>query len=308
MKHLLIYLAAILFSLSSSAQDAPSSAQDVPSSAQDVPSSALDAPSSAQDASSTALNTPSSSPSPSSPDVGVSDGFAAGIPSKSEADSAYANEDFIAAARIYRLLLDSCGGSAQLYYNLGNCYFRQDSVARAILCYERARLLDPSDDDIRFNLEMARAKTVDRVMPASEMFFVSLFHRMVLSLSIQTWAWLGLLSFLLMLCAIAAYFFLPTLAGKKVGFTAAVISLLICLFANIAAYQQLHQLENRGSAVIMTSSAVVKSTPSTSGTDLFILHEGTRVEIEDDTMNEWVEIRMSDGKEGWLQRSEIEII
>ncbi|MBQ8938244.1 MAG: SH3 domain-containing protein, partial [Bacteroidaceae bacterium] len=88
----------------------------------------------------------------------------------------------------------------------------------------------------------------------------------------------------------------------------AVISLLICLFANIAAYQQLHQLENRSSAVIMTSSAVVKSTPSPSGTDLFILHEGTRVEIEDDTMNEWVEIRMSDGKEGWLQRSEIEII
>lgn len=227
---------------------------------------------------------------------------------KALADSAYAHEDFIQAARLYQQLLDSCGSSAQLYYNLGNCYYRQDSIARAILCYERARLLDPTDDDIRFNLEMARAKTVDRVMPASEMFFVSLFHRLVLSLSLHTWTWIGLLSFLLMLCAIAAYFFLPMVTGKKVGFTVAIVALLVCVFANVAAYLQLHQLENRTNAVIMSSSVVVKSTPSQSGTDLFILHDGTRVEIEDNTMKEWVEIRMSDGKEGWIQRSDIEVI
>ena len=86
---------------------------------------------------------------------------------KALADSAYAHEDFTKAAQIYTQLLDSCGSSAQLYYNLGNCYYRQDSIARAILCYERARLLDPADDDVRMNLEMARAKTVDRVMPSS---------------------------------------------------------------------------------------------------------------------------------------------
>ena len=225
---------------------------------------------------------------------------------KALADSAYAHEDFTKAAQIYTQLLDSCGSSAQLYYNLGNCYYRQDSIARAILCYERARLLDPADDDVRMNLEMARAKTVDRVMPVNEMFFVALFHRLVLSLSLQTWAWLGLLTFLLMLCAIAAYFFLPTLAGKKAGFTVAVIALLVCVFANLAAYQQLHQLENRTSAVIMSSSVVVKSTPSQTGTDLFILHEGTRVEIDDNSMKEWVEIQMNDGKQGWIRRADIE--
>lgn len=230
------------------------------------------------------------------------------LPTKAEADSAYASEDFQTAAEYYQLLLDSCGGSAQLYYNLGNCYYRLDSIARAILNYERARLFDPSDDDIRFNLEMARAKTVDRVMPASEMFFVAMFHRIVLSQSLQIWAWLGLLTFIVMLVAIAAYVFLPTLHGKKAGFTIAVISLIVCIFANVAAFQQLHQLENRSSAVIMSSSVVIKSTPSQAGTDLFILHEGTRVEIEDNSMKEWVEIRMSDGKEGWLQRSDIEII
>lgn len=230
------------------------------------------------------------------------------LPLKSDADSAYAHEDFVKAAEIYKTLLAANGGSAQLYFNLGNAYYRQDSIARAILYYERARLLDPSDDDIRFNLEMARSKTVDRVMPANDMFFVSLFNNLVRQLSIHTWTWIAILCFILLLAAFAAYLFLPSLAGKKTGFTVAIIALLVCIFANIAANQQLHQMENRTNAVIMAPSVVVKSTPSTSGTDLFILHEGTRVGIVDDTMNEWMEIRMNDGKQGWIHRSEAEVI
>lgn len=231
-----------------------------------------------------------------------------GLVDKADADSAYASENYELAVSLYRQLLDSCGGSAQLYFNLGNCYYRQDSIAQSILCYERARLLDPSDDDVRFNLEMARSKTVDRVMPGNEMFFVSLYRSLVLSLSLATWTWLAVLAFILMLVSIAAYLFMPTLTGKKVGFTLAVVLLLVCIFANIAANQQLHQLENHENAVIMSPSVVVKSTPSASGTDLFILHEGTRVKIADDSMNEWVEIVMNDGKEGWLQRTDIEVI
>lgn len=159
------------------------------------------------------------------------------LPTKAEADSAYAHEDFVAAAHKYQALLAANGGSAQLFFNLGNAYYRQDSIARAILCYERARLLDPSDDDIRFNLEMARSKTVDRVMPGSEMFFVSVFRNIVLSLSLSTWTWLAIITFVLMLMSIASYLFLPTLGGKKAGFTLAVVSLLVCVFANLAAYQ-----------------------------------------------------------------------
>ncbi len=276
MKRISLYIAAFLLTVCTSAQDAPLASLVPDSVSRDTIVEAA---------------TPDLSPT-----------------AKADADSAYAHEDFQKAAELYSQLLECYGGSAQLYFNLGNCYYRQDSIARAILCYERARLLSPADDDIRFNLEMARAKTVDRVMPASEMFFVSLFHRLVLSFSLQTWAWLGLLMFIAMLCALAAYFFLPTLTGKKVGFYVAIVTLLICIFANIAAYQQLHKLEYRSNAVIMSSSVVVKSTPSQSGTDLFILHEGTRVEIKDNTMREWVEIQMSDGKEGWMERSDLEVI
>lgn len=300
MKRLIPYIAALIWALPLQAQDNTSVAA-TPSApnASSVPSD-MSADSQEADVSAEALSSVSGEASARP--------LSLPLPTKAEADSAYVQEDYATAAQFYQMMIDSCGGSAQLYYNLGNCYYRQDSIARAILNYERARLLDPSDDDIRFNLEMARAKTVDRVMPANEMFFVSLFHRLVLSFSLQTWSWLGLLTFLLMLAAIAAYFFLPTLSGKKIGFTVAIVALLISLFANLAAYQQLHHMEDRDNAVIMSSSVVVKSTPSQAGTDLFILHEGTRVEIKDDTMNDWVEVQVSDGKAGWISRSDIEII
>ena len=228
--------------------------------------------------------------------------------SKAAADSAYANEDYMKAAEIYRSLVDSLGESAVLYFNLGNCYYRQDSIARAILYYERARLLDPTDDDLAFNLEMARTKTVDKVAPANDMFFVTLYHSIVLSLTVRGWKILGIFAFVLMLIGIAVYLFAPALSYKKFGFTSAVVLLMICIFANIAAAQQRSQINHRTGAVLMTPSAVVKSTPSSSGTDLFILHEGTHVEIVDNSMKDWVEVRMSDGKEGWLRRIEIEVI
>lgn len=235
-------------------------------------------------------------------------GTAKSVPTKAAADSAYAHERYADAARIYRQLISAQGESAQLYYNLGNCYYRQDSVARAVLYYERALLLNPSDRDTRFNLDMARSKTVDRVLPASEMFFVTSYHSLVLSMSVQQWAVLALMAFVLMLIGVALYLFARRLTLKKVGFSAAVILLIVCIFANIAAYNQLRHINHRTGAVIMAPSAVVKSTPSNSGTDLFILHEGTRVEIIDDTMREWLEVRLSDGKQGWLRRAEMEVI
>lgn len=228
--------------------------------------------------------------------------------SKAAADSAYAQENYTEAAQIYQALIDSLGESAVLYYNLGNCFFRQDSIARAILNYERARLLDPTDDDLAFNLEMARTKTVDKVAPANDMFFVTLFRSLVLSMTVRGWKMLGICAFVLMLVGAAVYLFAPALTAKKIGFTAAVLLLIICIFANIAAAQQRSQVQHRTGAILMAPSAVVKSTPSASGTDLFILHEGTHVQIVDDSMRDWVEVQMSDGKEGWLQRNEIEVI
>ena len=227
---------------------------------------------------------------------------------KADADSAYAQEQFAKAAKMYEQLLRENGESAQLYYNLGNAYYRQDKVALAILNYERAALFDPGDADIRFNLQMARAKTIDKVVPESEMFFVTTFRSIVLSMSVDQWAWLAVVCFLLTLVCIALYLFLPELWAQKTCFFLAIIFLLVCVLANVAAYQQRKQIADRQNAIIMVPSVVVKSTPSESGTDLFILHEGSRVKVVDASMKDWCEIRMADGKEGWMQKDKMEII
>lgn len=227
---------------------------------------------------------------------------------KAEADSAYAAEEFERAAFLYRSLIAQNGESAEIYYNLGNCYYRQDSLARAILYYERARLFDPADADIRMNLDLARAKTVDKVVPQTELFFVTAYRRLVLALSARSWALCGWITFALMLVGFGIYLFVPRVVLQKTAFTVAILSLLVCIVANVAAFNQRSQILERSGAVIMSPSAVIKSTPSASGTDLFILHEGTHVEITDNTMRDWVEIRMADGKAGWLERSTIEVI
>ncbi|MBO4906450.1 MAG: SH3 domain-containing protein [Bacteroidaceae bacterium] len=229
-------------------------------------------------------------------------------PSKALADSAYTAEDYQLAASLYSALLAENGESAMIYYNLGNSYFRMDSLGRAILNYERALLLDPADTDIRFNLQLARSHTADKVTPVGEMFFVTWWKVLTLSLNVQTWGWMALATFVLMLAAIGLYIFVPSVAGRKIAFSAAIVMLLLCVVANIAAAQARQHLLNRTGAIVMHPSAVVHSTPSQSGKDLFILHEGTHVELLDDSMSDWIQIQMPDGKEGWISRNEIERI
>ena len=227
---------------------------------------------------------------------------------KQQADSAYAQEQYAEAATLYLSLVSDSAQSAYIYYNVGNCYYRMDSIAQAILYYERARLLNPADKDILTNLEMARLKTVDKVAPASEMVVVTFFRTLMLQMTVQGWAILGVVMFVLMLVALLGYFFLPSVAGRKVGFGVAVAALVVCLFANVSAFQLRHNIRNRTGAVVMSASAVVKSTPNHAGVDLFILHEGTTVQVVDDTMHDWVEIHMTDGKEGWIPRADVEKI
>lgn len=240
--------------------------------------------------------------------IGMATAMPATAQTREQADSAYTAEDYQLAAYIYKSLLAENGESSTIYYNLGNCYYRLDSIGRAILNYERALLLNPGDADTRFNLQMARSHTADKVMPAGEMFFVTWWHSLMLSLGVQTWGWLAITTFVLMLVAIGLFIFLPSVGGRKTAFGVAVAMLVVCIVANIAAAQARSHLLNRTSAIVMSPSAVIHSTPSKSGTDLFILHEGTHVELIDDSMSDWVLIQMADGKEGWISRDDIERI
>lgn len=231
----------------------------------------------------------------------------AGAITKANADSAYARQQYQQAIKDYEELLHD-GASAELYYNLGNAYYRTDNITRAVLNYERALLLSPGDGDIRFNLQMARSKTIDKITPESEMFFVTWYHALVNIMSVDGWARTALVSFALAIVLALAYLFSARIWVRKVGFFGGLAFIAVFILANLFAYQQRQELVNRTGAIIISSAVPVKSTPSKSGTDLFILHEGTKVEITDGTMRGWKEIRVADGKEGWIETSKIEII
>jgi tetratricopeptide (TPR) repeat protein len=233
--------------------------------------------------------------------------LAAQAVTKAEADSAYVQERYQQAAKDYEALLKQ-GVSADLYYNLGNCYYRMDQMTQAVLNYERALLLSPGDKDIRFNLQMARSKTIDKITPESEMFFVTWYRSLVNVMSVDGWARTALVALIVAIVLALFYLFSNRIWLRKIGFFGGIIALLLFLVGNLFAWQQKSNLTQRTGAIIIKSAVNVKSTPSKNGTDLYILHEGTKVTVTDSSMREWRKIRVADGKEGWLEVSEIEVI
>lgn len=226
---------------------------------------------------------------------------------KAEGDSAYMRNDYASAIQIYENLLKN-GEAAEVYYNLGNSYYKADDIAKAILNYERALLLQPGNADIRANLEIARSKTIDKVIPVPEIFFVAWTKSLINSLSVDAWAKLGVVFFILLLISLYLFFFSKQIAGKKAGFIGGIVFLVLVVLSNVFAAQQKNELTDRNAAIVLSPSVTVRSTPSESGTSLFILHEGRKVEIKDNTMREWKEIRLEDGKVGWVPASAVEVI
>ena len=226
---------------------------------------------------------------------------------KAEADSAYVRGQYQQAIAQYEALLKQ-GASADLYYNLGNAYYRTENIPEAVLNYERALLLSPGDRDIRFNLQIARSKTFDKIVPESEMFFVTWYRSLVSMMSVDAWARTALVALALTIILLLVYLFSERIWLRKAGFFGGVVLLLLFMGANIFAWQQKKDLLNRKGAIIFAPSVTVKSTPAANGTDLFILHEGTKVVITDGSMKEWKEIRLADGKEGWIESKHIRVI
>ena len=226
---------------------------------------------------------------------------------KAEGDSAYMRNDFAAAIEIYEALLQNAE-APEVYYNLGNSYYKSGDIARAILNYERALLLAPGNADIRANLEVAQAKTIDKVTPIPEIFFVAWTKSLINCLSVDAWAKCGILFFILFLVAVALFFFSKQASLKKGGFIGGIVFLILVVLSNVFASQQKAVLVNRNAAIVLVPSVTVRSTPSESGTSLFILHEGSKVELKDNSMREWKEIRLEDGKVGWVPTSSIEVI
>ena len=234
-------------------------------------------------------------------------GSSAKAVTKNNADTEYQKGNYQQAIRDYEEILKN-GESAEIYFNLGNAYYRTDNITKAVLNYERARLLSPGDDDINFNLQFARSKTIDKITPESEMFFVTWYKSLVNFTSVDNWAKTGILCIVLALLLVLLYLFGPQLMLRKIGFFGGLAFFVIFLLSNLFAFQQKQALDNRTGAIIISPSVNIKKTPAKNSADQFVLHEGTRVDIIDKGMTDWRCIRVGDGREGWIETKAIEEI
>lgn len=227
---------------------------------------------------------------------------------KAEADKLYNDGNYSEAAKTYESILANKGTSFEIYYNLGNCYYKMDVLSYAILNYERAHLLNPSDASVNQNLAYVRGKIVDKAVPESEMFFVSWWHSMVNITSIDNWLIVGISAFVLMLIGLLAFGFLSSIGIRRVGFYGAIFCFVVVVLADLCAYSQHLSLINRDTAIVISPSVTVKSSPSDGSTELFVIHEGSKIHILDSSMKEWAEVKYEEGKQGWISKKSFEII
>jgi tetratricopeptide (TPR) repeat protein len=197
--------------------------------------------------------------------------------------------------------------SASLDYNIGNGYFKINNIPGAILFYERALLLKPADEDARYNLQIARTLVVDKFNEIPDLFFIRWYNFVSLIFSTNLWAKISLTSFILFLAALSIYIYSARYSYKVAGFWIAVFFLILSVVSISFSARNRTLINNNANAIIFDPLVNGKSSPDKSGNDLFVLHEGTKVTVEDE-VGGWYEIRLSDGNKGWVPAKSLEKI
>ena len=223
------------------------------------------------------------------------------------ANKAYTDGLYTNALELYKQVLKEGYESPGLYYNIGNVYYKLNDFTSAILYYEKAKKLSPGNEDIAYNLKVADSKIADKIEPIPEMFYRRWYFSLARNFSTDTWAKTGIISFVLTLFFAALYFISRIITIRKLGFWLAISLFCISSLCFLFAYQDYLLVKNHDEAIIFTPTVTIKSSPDEKSIDLFVLHEGTKVELLDQIGN-WFEIRIANGSIGWLPSSSIERI
>jgi tetratricopeptide (TPR) repeat protein len=223
------------------------------------------------------------------------------------AGKAYSEGRFEQALVDYQSIVDLGVASADLYYNMGNAAFRSNKLGYAVLYYEKALKYDPSHQEARKNLSYVSQYKEDELEDVPELFIRTWIRHGYQLFSLRTWSSLAVFFFAVFLGSILIYIFSSRLSLKKTGFFTGLVALLFFVLSLAAAVNRNAEMVAPESAVVVMPSVVVKSSPSLSGTDLFVLHEGTKIRV-DDHVGSWTEIRISDGREGWIPSDALAMI
>lgn len=222
-----------------------------------------------------------------------------------DANRLYKKGDYKNAIDLYEKILNKDLESTALYYNLANSYYKLSKIPNAILNYERALLISPNNSDARYNLALARTHLVDKIDVIPDVFFIRWFKIFIGMFSSNTWAILSMI--FLFVTAIAFSVYKYVLKNKNFYIFIMFFSVLLAVCSVLFSYIQKSRLQNRDHAIVFTPVVNIKGSPSSDGVDLFLLHEGTKVEIIEEK-EDWVNIKLKDGMEGWIRLKTIQII
>ena len=219
-----------------------------------------------------------------------------------KANAFYSAQDYKQAISTYEQIFRTGHTSAKLYFNLGNAYFKTGDHNHAILNYERAKLLAPNDENIDFNLAFVNQYVVTKLEPLPQPFFMRWRNSVINRYPSNTWAHISIWSFILFLTLSGLFIFSRIVMIRRIAFISAIVMFVFSAFTFSFASKQKNKLAKHSSAIVFCPRATVKSAPSATSTDLFLIYEGLKVEIKD-SVGTWREIKLADGNEGWLQDS-----
>ena len=219
-----------------------------------------------------------------------------------KANKLYQEQNYEQALSNYQSILHTGLESSELYYNLGNTYYRMGRLGYAILNYEKAIKLSPSDEDIKYNLKIANAHSVDKIEELPQVFLIEWWNSLVMLFSVGGWSWITILVYISFITVIGVYYYFRNGSFQKAAFIAGTINLSILVIVTILFINRITKETGNEYGVLLENTANVKVSPDDKSNDAFIIHEGIKFVIED-KVNDWSKIKLNDGKIGWLNNN-----
>lgn len=221
-----------------------------------------------------------------------------------QATASYNEGEYTKAADNYLKILEGGEHSAELYFNLGNTYYKLNNIAPSIYYYEKALLLKPNDQDIKNNLAYAQNMTLDAIEPLPQTTISKIYKQLTSKLTFDQWAYVAIVFMMLFVCCYIGFYYFKFSTEKRIAFISSFIFLLFSLIAVILAYVQYSKFKSDQPAIVFAEEVGIKSEPNNRSQAIFTLHAGSKVHVLEQ-LNDWKKIQINDGKTGWLLADDI---
>jgi len=224
-----------------------------------------------------------------------------------QANTLYNEGNYAEAIDKYNTILESNQHSAELYFNLGNAYYKLNNVAPSIYYYEKALQLEPNDVDIKNNLAFAKNMTIDAIDVIPETGLSKLIKTITNMMSFDIWAKVSVVLVFFFVLLFLVYYFTYATLKKRLSFIGSMTALILLFISLAFAFHKYNLDKNDQPAIVFTQETKVKSEPNTRSEEAFRLHEGTKVQVLD-TVKNWKKIKLTDGKTGWISENDIKLL